>query len=74
MCMVQLYKEDWAILCMLSCWAVALLSNEQIVSLLARTLSLMPMNSMSTLMTGNMFANIVVNPLIYSGMPLLHHS
>ena len=24
MYMVQLYKEDWGILCMLGCWAVAL--------------------------------------------------
>ena len=28
---VQLYKEDWVILCMLGCWAVALPSTEQIV-------------------------------------------
>ena len=31
MFMVQLYKEDWTILCMLGCWAVALPSSKQIV-------------------------------------------
>ena len=30
---VQLYKEDWGILRMLGCWAVALPSTEQIVQL-----------------------------------------
>ena len=29
---VQLYKEDWGILRMLGCWAVALPSTEQIVT------------------------------------------
>ena len=29
--MIQLYKEDWTILRMLGCWAVALPSTEQIV-------------------------------------------
>ena len=31
MYIVQLYKEDWGILHMLGCWAVALPSTEQIV-------------------------------------------
>ena len=31
MYIVQLYKEDWEILHMLGCWAVALPSTEQIV-------------------------------------------
>ena len=29
---VQLYKEDWGILHMLGCWAIALPTNEQIVN------------------------------------------
>ena len=31
MYMVQLYKEDWTVLHMLGCWAVALPSTKQIV-------------------------------------------
>ena len=31
---VQLYKEDWAILCMLGCQAIALPSNKQIVMIM----------------------------------------
>ena len=30
---VQLHKDDWTILCMLGCWAIALPSTEQIVTL-----------------------------------------
>ena len=30
---IQLYNEDWTILCMLGCWAIALPSNEQIVNI-----------------------------------------
>ena len=33
MYIVQLYKEDWRILHMLGCWAIALPSTEQIVTL-----------------------------------------
>ena len=32
MYMVQLYKEDWTILCMLGCQAIALPSTKQIVN------------------------------------------
>ena len=32
MYIVQLYKEDWGILHMLGCWAIALPSTEQIVT------------------------------------------
>ena len=35
MYLVQLYKEDWTILHMLDCWAIALPSTEQIVITLA---------------------------------------
>ena len=31
MYIVQLYKEDWTILCMLGCWTIALPSTKQIV-------------------------------------------
>ena len=33
MYMVQLYKEDWTILHMLGCWAIALPSTKQIANL-----------------------------------------
>ena len=38
MYMVQLYKEDWTILHMLGCWALALPSTEQIVDKFVSTI------------------------------------
>ena len=35
MYMVQLYKEDWIVLCMLGCWAIALPITKQIFGLTA---------------------------------------
>ena len=65
MYMVQLYKEDWTILHMLGCQAIALPSPEQIVNGIPSRILLYKSSGIQTFITRNADAALPTSYLLY---------